>query len=319
MNRNKNLITVLAWALSSAWFTGLVYGERVVPELPGPGEKIRVIIDTDAACEIDDLYAIALALISQDKLKIEGFVGAHFGDSGGPEGVQHSVERINTILDKAGMSGQFPVKHGSDPFQYSERAPESEGVDFIIEKAMASSPTDPLWVISLGPCTDIAAAYLKEPEIKDRVISFWHGRTQWPVRCWNFNAYNDLKSARILFSSPLPLVLFDTGTYLRCPMEETKEHIAPYGELGKFLHEFRYNEEWYQVPSKGFFDLGDIAAIVDPSLVEHEVVETPSVRRDFTYDHERTHGKMLRIYQISREPTFELFFDRLKKAYPTNP
>lgn len=36
---------------------------RPVPELPGVGEKIRVIIDTDAANEIDDLYALALALV----------------------------------------------------------------------------------------------------------------------------------------------------------------------------------------------------------------------------------------------------------------
>ena len=32
----------------------------------------------------------------------------------------------------------------------------------------------------------------KAPEIADRVIIFWHGRSEWPQKCANFNAQNDL-------------------------------------------------------------------------------------------------------------------------------
>ncbi|MBD3265585.1 hypothetical protein GF373_02860, partial [bacterium] len=93
--------------------------EREVPALPEKGEKIRVLIDTDAACEIDDLYAIALALVSQDRLQIEGFVAAHFGDAGGPNGIERSYQAIQTVLEKAGLAGKFPIKRGSPPFQFS--------------------------------------------------------------------------------------------------------------------------------------------------------------------------------------------------------
>ena len=191
----------------------------------------------------------------------------------------------------------------------------SEGVDFIINRAMASTPDDPLWVISLGACTNISAAYLVQPDIKDRVRVFWHGRTRWPDVCWNFNVYNDLKAVRILFNSDLPFVLFDTGTGLTCPMEESKANIAPYGELGKFLHEYRYKNEWYQSPTKGFFDLGDIAALVDPTLVKHEVVDAPSVNWDMRYDHRKTHGKMLRLYDLDRDKTFEMLYEKLRNTY----
>ncbi len=58
---------------------------------------------------------------------------------------------------------------------------------------------------------------MKAPDIADRLVVFWHGRTRWPVQCWNFNAYNDIKAVQIIFKQPCRLVLFDTGTYLRMP------------------------------------------------------------------------------------------------------
>jgi inosine-uridine nucleoside N-ribohydrolase len=288
--------------------------ERRAPEIPPPGEKIRVIIDTDAACEIDDQYAIALAILSQERFEIEGFVAAHFGDAGGADGIEKSAQVIQHVLEKAGFDDRFPVKRGSDPFQYSKVPAESEGVDFILECAFAPEEDRPLWIISLGACTDVASAYLKRPEIAEKVIVFWHGRTRWPDKAWNFNVYNDLKAARVLFSSDLPLVLFDTGTYLRCPMEESKARIRPHGELGRYLHDFRLTKPYYQSPRKGFFDLGDVAALVDPSLVYWEVVDVPGINWDMAYDRSKSFGSMVRIYQIDRDRTFELLYRKLAES-----
>ena len=79
---------------------GALSSERRVQEIPPEDQRIRVIIDTDAACEIDDQYAIALALLSPEKFQIEGFIGAHFGEAGGPEGISKSVEEIERILEQ---------------------------------------------------------------------------------------------------------------------------------------------------------------------------------------------------------------------------
>lgn len=285
--------------------------DRAVPDFPAAGQKVRLLIDTDAACEIDDLYALALAVTAQDRFEIEGFVAAHFGDAGGPEGIQKSYDKINVILEKAGLAGRFPVNRGAGPFQYSAVPPEAEGVDFIIERALAADREAPLWIVSLGACTDVAAAYLKCPEIANRVVVLWHGRTRWPVQCWNFNVYNDLKAARILFKSKLPLILFDTGTYLRSPMEESEKYLKPSGPLGEYLHDFRLTKTWYQSPSKGFFDLGDVAILVDPTLGYSEVVDAPNVDWDMRYLPTRSNGQMRRVYQIDRDRTFALFHKRL--------
>lgn len=307
------LVALLTLALAGKSASYTVAADRPVPSWPPAEKPLRVIIDTDAATEVDDQHALALALTSLDRFKIEGIVAAHFGDKGGPQGVDRSYQEILTVLEKAGLKGQITVKKGSHPFTYSQVPPPSEGVDFIIERAMADDP-DPLWVISLGPCTDIAAAWLKEPRIKDRVIAFWHGRTQWPTKAWNYNAYNDLKAVRILFASDLPLVLFDTGTDLTCSMEESERRIRPHGALGAYLHQIRLRSPAWQAPNKGLFDLGDIAALVDPSLVAFEIVNAPSVQWDMLYDHKNTHGRMVRIFSIDRDRTFDLLERRLAIA-----
>ena len=221
---------------------------------------------------------------------------------------------IRQVLEKAHLAGEFPVKWGSAPFQYSKVPVESEGVDFIIERALAPDEERPLWIISLGDCTNVASAYLKRPEIAERIVVLWHGRTRWPDKAWNFNVYNDLKAARILFSSNLPLVLFDTGTYLRCPMDESEAKMRPHGELGRYFHDFRLTRPGYQSLKKGFFDLGDVAALVDPSLTYREVVDVPGINWDMAYDRSKKFGSMIHIYQIDRDRTFELLYRKLEQA-----
>ena len=69
---------------------------RKVPQIPPKGQRIRVIIDTDAKNEIDDIWAIALVLLSPERFQIEGFVAANFDNvRGGPRGIEASARRFS--------------------------------------------------------------------------------------------------------------------------------------------------------------------------------------------------------------------------------
>ena len=115
--------------------------DRKVPVIPPKDQKIRLIIDSDAKNEIDDQWAIALAILSPERFEIEGFVGATFSNATcGAGAVEQSAREIELVLDKAGMAGRWPVLRGSHPLQYECVPAESEGVDFIIDRAMAASP-----------------------------------------------------------------------------------------------------------------------------------------------------------------------------------
>ncbi len=294
------------------------YSQRVAPVVPPKGEKMRVIIDTDAYNEIDDQWAIVLALLSQDRFKIEGFVAANYdnADTGGPGGIENSYNEILNILKLMDMEGRFPVKRGSHPMRYMYEASPSEGVDFIIETAMASTPEDPVWLISLGTATNAASAWLQAPEIADRVVFFWHGRTQWPDLMVNFNVFGDRNAAIILFDLPVRFVLFDTGGHLTCSMEETKREVYPYGKIGRYLYEYRTTKKWFQAEDKGLFDLGDVAALVDPDIAQWEAVKSPQVSRDLKYMFTEKRGEILRCYDMDRDATFQLLYDKLQAAYP---
>ena len=287
---------------------------RKVPKIPPEGKCLRVIIDTDAKNEIDDIWAIALAVLSPERFKIEGFVAANFDNNrpeAGPDSIEASLREINNILNKANLANRWPVLRGSPPMRYKYEPSESEGVDFIIKKAMESTHEDPLWIVGLGVATDIASAYLKEPRITDRIVVFWHFRTKWPEKCWNFNVIGDVRAARTVFHSDLSFVLFDTGTHLYCPMRESEKFLS-YGTLGKYLHEYRYKSPHYQKPTKGFYDLGDIAALVEPGLASWEVTDCPEVDWDLTYKFRGTKGSILRCYDVNRDATYALLHKKLR-------
>lgn len=288
--------------------------DRIVPPIPPTDRPIPVIIDSDAKNEIDDQWALALALLRHDRFAIEGFVGATFRESGTEQQfrdrVTASTEEIRLLLELAGASGRWPVYEGSIPMPSMSSWHDSEGVDFIIERARAHTPEDPLWVVVLGAATDITSAYLKAPDIRDRVVVFWHGRSAWPTACRNFNAKGDRNAARLLFESDLPFVLFDTGTHLTVSMAESERYTLPYGELGAYLHEYRYRNSYFQ-DGKAMFDLGDIAALVDPSIGSWEVVDCPTVDADLLYDFSRLNGRILRCSTVDRDATFDLLYAAL--------
>jgi purine nucleosidase len=307
------------------YFSQYDYSTRLAPVIPPAREKIEVIIDTDTKAEVDDLWALSLALLSPERFDIQGIVGATF-ITGGPESVEMSCREIETILKLAGLEGQIPVYPGGQPMAYPYAPSESEGIDFIIQKAMEHSAEDPLWIIGLGAATDMASALLKKPEIADRIIAFWHLRTAWPEKATNFNVFGDIHAARLLFHSPLKFVLFDTGTHLSCPMEESEKRVGSTGPLGEYLHDYRTGKygtygtkqmherlvRGMTDVDKGFFDLGDIAAMINPEIASFEVVECPDVGHDVTYHFNGSKGKILRCKDIDRDKTFDLFYRALE-------
>ena len=167
--------------------------------------------------------------------------------------------------------------------------------------------------VMLGAATDAAAALLKDPSIANRMVVFWHGRTQWPVRCWNFNAYNDILAVRLLFELKCRLVLFDTGEHLLISPHDGERRFGSLGPLGAYLQEIRHRQAWLMNPRKGIFDLGDIAALVDPSIAPWEKDDAPAVTQDLRYDFTKDYGPMVRIYYIEPAAVFHLLEQALKR------
>ena len=132
---------------------------------------VRVITDTDLCNEADDPFAVVQALLSP-KFDNVGVVAAHFGTRD-PNGMQKSWQGLKdlTVL----MQLTVPVLHGAPHALPDAATPvPSEGAKLIIREAMKED-TRPLFVLLLGPLTDLASAYLQEPRIAGRLTAIWIG------------------------------------------------------------------------------------------------------------------------------------------------
>jgi purine nucleosidase len=299
--------------LLCALLSFLTADERPVPTWPPADGPLRVLIDTDAANEIDDMYALALALGFPERIKLEGLVAAHFGKA---EHIDLSHRDILEVLKRAGKEGKIPVARGIAPLKEGEPTPTSDGIDLILERARAGTPEKPLWLVALGPATDTVAAFERDPSIADRVVVFWHSRSKWPTECRNFNATNDPVATRRLFELRSMLVLFDTGAQLRMAPEETERRFGSLGPLGAYLQQIRKRKPHFMDPKKGIFDLGDIAALIDPACAPWEKTGAPSVAADLKYDFTRTRGELVRIKDVNRDRCFDLLEEALNRLKP---
>ncbi len=289
---------------------------ETVNEIYGPEqfpERIRILIDTDAANEIDDLYAIALALASEQRFDIVGFVATHFAAAAGRDSTQRSHDVLAELLSVAGA--RLPIEKGGDPLIYPGEPQASAGSDFIIDTALRSPPEHPLLVLGIGAASNISSAILKEPRIKDRIVVMFHGRSEetWPKSTRQFNVVGDVIAVQHLLESGVPLIWFNTGTNLCASMEETERRLLPLGAMGRFLHEYRHRDPIYQLKEKGFFDLGDIAWLVQPDLCTYGAHAVPKLHRWLGLDFESSEREMLLVESIRAEATWNLFYRELAK------
>ncbi len=284
-------------------------------------KKLRVIIDTDAACEADDPFAIVQALLSP-KLIVKGINAAHFNEAGS---VQKSLQEIHTILDAMkkdvpaflGAEDPLPAEAAKAGFSPREVSPAS---DFIIEEALRDDP-HPLYILVQGAITNVAAAFLKCPEIINRVTVIWigthgAGNVQAPFR--EFNAGNDVTAANIILSSGTDLWLVPSTVYttVLIGLAEIQTRIRPCGEIGRHLFDnmVAYNMSRFAGWTKGeSWSLGDSPApmlAINPDCGDFTIEEAPEVLPD-TSSRIKPGNPRIRVY--SRVDTRYLLEDLIAK------
>ena len=186
--------------------------DRFFHRLQKPAGPIDVVIDTDTYNEIDDQFALAFLIKSKEKLNLAGIYAAPFfnqNSSSPADGMEKSYNEIFNILSLMKRDDLKPlVKRGSEKYLPSEKEPvDSEAARDLAQKALRYSPEKPLYVVSIGAITNIASALLMKPEIIDRVVIVWLGGNalDWPDTK-EFNMYQDVASARVIFNSGAAVV-----------------------------------------------------------------------------------------------------------------
>lgn len=281
------------------------------------GKKIRVIIDTDAACEADDPFAIVHALLSP-KLVVKAILAEHFNEEGS---VRRSFDEILTILDA--MSINVPVLIGEETPVDQAGWPDrlSEASAFIIDEAL-SGDDKPLYILCQGAVTNLAAALHERPDIISRIRIIWigtHGTEEKPAPFREFNAGNDVTSANYVLSSGAEIWLVPSDVYgtVNVGLAELKLKVLPCGKIGKHLYDqmINYNLSpkagWTQGESWSLGDSPAIALAVNPGCGKYICAPAPYINADTSSSH-RPENPTIRVYR-SVDPRYILedFFAKL--------
>ena len=302
-------------------------------------KRVRLIVDTDAKNEADDQFAIVHQILTP-KFDIKGFIAAHFEHPFETEffktirnipqkaTMEESYKELRKIMDIMGKDYEHNIFRGATNALPDENSPVvSEGAKLIVEEAMKNDDR-PLFVVFLGAITDLASAYLMEPEIAKRLTAVWIGGGVWPEGGPEFNLYQDINAANVVFSSEIPFWQIPMNAYrqIRTTFAELQLKVRPYGEIGKYLFEqmVQYNNEWAECssfPQGESWVLGDqptVSVILESHAGMYEMKPAPRVGEDMRYIHGQNNRK-IRVYNsIDSRMTLEDFFAKLAINFPKN-
>jgi purine nucleosidase len=185
----------------------------------------KIIIDTDPGQ--DDAVAILLALGSPAELEVIG-ITAVAGNVGLAQNAKNALKVVelsgksNTPV-YAGCEGPMRRKLVTAEYVHGKtgldgptlpepkiKLRDQHGVDFIIE-TVRREPTKTITLCALGPLTNLGMAFVKAPDIKERVQEIvlmggghFEGGNTTPAA--EFNIYVDPDAADIVFHSGVPIV-----------------------------------------------------------------------------------------------------------------
>ena len=182
---------------------------QTVKNLEIPGRRIDVVLDTDAFNEIDDQFAIAYMLRSQEKLNVRAIYAAPFENdksNSAKDGMEKSYNEILKLLDM--LEENKTVLKGSDRWLGDEETPViSPAAEHLAKLAEEYSPENPLYVVEIAAITTVASALLINPRIAENLVIVWLGGNSVSYgENDEFNMRQDVAAARVVFKSGAALV-----------------------------------------------------------------------------------------------------------------
>ncbi len=267
----SNRIRILAFLIAAA-----VSLHSQVSPAQTPPEKI--IIDTDIGDDVDDAFALALALRSPE-LQIFG-ITTTFGDTNiranladrllGEAGRADISVAVGTPTQSAGKFTQRPYADGGN----FARTSHPKAVDFILDQ-IRHYP-DQITLVAIGPLVNVGALIDKDPatfhKLKRVVLmggsiergygDLGYSNPHGPEPEWNIK--NDIPSAQKLFASGVPIFMMPLDS-TQLKLDEVKRAVlfqagTPITDALTLL----YHEWGQETPT--LFDVMTIAYILNPQL-----------------------------------------------------
>ena len=289
-----------------------------------PTRKVRAILDTDTYNEIDDQYALTYALLAKDKLDLKAVTAAPFFNdhsSGPADGMEKSYQEILNIFSLMNIPPKGMVFRGSPCYLPAKDTPvESDAARRIIELAKeAEKDGVTLHVLAIGAITNVASAILLAPEIIKNITVVWLGghAFEWHGKNDEFNLYQDVPAAQVIFDSGVPFVMFPCAMvtdHLLTTEPELRARCKDSGKIGNYLYEHTVEEmRNFDNDSRVIWDIVTVAYFVCPEAISSIIRPTPKLNDDAVYDLTDTSRHQMRYaYALNRDIIFRKLFEALQ-------
>jgi len=247
------------------------------PTPPASAAKTKIIIDTDIGDDVDDAFALGLALTSQE-VEILGVTTA-WGDT------KLRARLVDRFLAETG-NATIPVAEGirtqsKTPFSQARWAqagplPKAHpaAVDFLLD-SIRKYPAE-ITLVAIGPLTNIGAAVdrdaatfkkLKRVVLMGGSIHKGYGDLGYaPDRGPEpeYNIYSDVAAAQKLFGSGIPIFMMPLDSTQLKLDEEKRAFLFRQGTPLTDALTLLYQEWGQQTPT--LFDVMAVAYVLDPTL-----------------------------------------------------
>lgn len=295
--------------------------------------SLPLLIDCDPGH--DDAMAILLGV---RVLEVVGITTVH-----GNASLQDTTRNARQLVELAGLEGipiaagmarpllqaprYAPEVHGKSGLDGPELPPpsvplhESHAVEFIIE---TSRRVRDLWVIPVGPLTNVAAALRRDPGLAGRLagISLMGGSLTFgnATPAAEFNIWCDPEAAHVVFTSGVPIKM--VGLNVTRQVAATPEHRSAIRRLGtrtaRAVAEMLdfYSEQLqrlFGLPGGSMHDPLAVAALVDPDVLTFEPMHVAIELRG-----EHTRGMTLCDHRHLRADDLGAGAEALRRGEPAN-
>jgi inosine-uridine nucleoside N-ribohydrolase len=294
--------------------------------------RVRVVVDTDAANEIDDQFALAYAILSPERLSVEAVYaapfqrpapGVHDAESPGfsvspAEGMAQShaeIMRVLEALDAQDLAER--VRLGAEEWlPDAETSVPNPAADDLIARSRQGQPdAGPLYVLALGAPTNVASALVAAPDIAARVVVVWlGGNGTWWSPGAEYNAAQDLHASRVLLGSGVPLVhvpCYQVTEKLMTTQHEIEQRVAGRGAIGAYLAQIFRDFDHASARMKPLWDLGPIAWLVQPAWCPSILTRSPVLHDDLSWGHQPSRHLIREIRDVDADAILNDFFAKL--------
>lgn len=217
-------------------------------------KKYNIILDTDIGDDIDDAFALSLALRSPE-INILGITTVFKNVYLRSKIAKHMVNLANRAdievylgIDKPLKSeiirwdyetedhnGKIKIRHYTDEMK-DARINQMPAVDFIL-KTIDENPNG-VTIVAIGPLTNLAKAYLKNPNtfLKVKEIIMMAGQLKGTYPEWNIKV--DVDAAKIILGLNIPIKMVGLDVTTQCKLDD--ETIEKFSKLPDLMDKLTY-------------------------------------------------------------------------------